>query len=67
MINPGQLVRITKTAVQDSRHLQKVGILLKDNGVDDCGNPEVYILVDGDKINVYPDGYEVIDDQVSDL
>ena len=61
MIEPGQLVRITKTAVQDSRHLRKVGILLKDNGVDDCGNPEVYILVDGDKIIVYPDGYEVID------
>tara|TARA_B100001094_G_C18039567_1_gene724305 strand:+ start:556 stop:759 length:204 start_codon:yes stop_codon:yes gene_type:complete len=67
MIEPGKLVRITKTAVQDSRHLQKVGILLRDNGVDDCGNPEVYILVDGDKIIVYPDGYEVIDDQVSDL
>tara|TARA_R100000664_G_C2722409_1_gene115474 strand:- start:571 stop:774 length:204 start_codon:yes stop_codon:yes gene_type:complete len=67
MIKPGQLVRIKKTAVQDSRHLEKVGILLKDNGVDDCGNPEVYILVDGDRILVYPDGYEVIDDQVSDL
>jgi len=40
---------------------------LHDNGVDDCGLPEVYIYVDGDKINVYPDGYEVIDDQVSDL
>ena len=25
------------------------------------------ILVDGDRILVYPDGYEVIDDQVSDL
>ena len=67
MIKPGQLVRIKKTAVQDSRHLENVGILLKDNGVDDCGNPEVYILVDGDRILVYPDGYEVIDDQVSDL
>ncbi len=67
MIDPGKLVRITKTAVQDSRHLEKVGILLKDNGVDDCGNPEVYIVVDGDRILVYPDGYEVIDDQVSDL
>ena len=67
MIKPGQLVRIKKTAVQDSRHLEIVGILLKDNGVDDCGNPEVYILVDGDRILVYPDGYEVIDDQVSDL
>ena len=61
MIEPGKLVRITKTAVQDSRHLQKVGILLRDNGVDDCGNPEVYILVDGDRILVYPDSYEVID------
>ena len=67
MIDPGKLVKITKTAVQDSRHLNKLGVLLKDNGVDDCGNPEVYILVDGDKIIVYPDGYEVIDDQVSDL
>ena len=67
MTKPGQLVRIKKTAVQDRRHLEKVGILLKDNGVDDCGNPEVYILVDGDRILVYPDGYEVIDDQVSDL
>ena len=67
MIKPGQLVRIKKTAVQSSRHLEKVGILLKDNGVDDCGNPEVSILVDGDRILVYPDGYEVIDDQVSDL
>jgi len=63
----GELVRVTKTAVQDSRHLGKVGVLLHDNGVDDCGLPEVYIYVDGDKINVYPDGYEVIDDQVSNL
>jgi hypothetical protein len=67
MIDPGKLVKITKTAVQDSRHLNKLGVLLKDNGVDDCGIPEVYILVDSDRIWVYPDGYEVIDDQVSDL
>jgi hypothetical protein len=63
----GDLVRVTKTAVQDSRYLGKVGVLLRDNGVDDCGIPEAYILVDGNRILVYPDGYEVIDDQVSDL
>ena len=67
MINTGQLVRVTKTTVYDSRHLSKVGVLLRDDGVDDCGLPQVYIYVDGDKIVVYPDGYEVIDDQVSDL
>ena len=66
-INNGDLVRVTKTSAQDSCYLGKVGVLLHDNGVDDCGNPEVYILVAGERILVYPDGYEVIDDQVSDF
>ena len=67
MIRTGLLVRVTKTNVHDSKHLNKVGLLLRDDGVDDCGFPEACILVDGDRILVYPDGYEVIDDQVSDL
>ena len=61
MIKPGDLVRIVKTSVQDSCYLNKVGILLRDHGVDDCGYPEVFILVEGDKICVYPDGYEPVE------
>ena len=51
---------MTKTAVQDSRFLNKIGVLVRDNGVDDCGNSEVFILVEGDIICVYPDGYEAV-------
>ena len=61
MTNPGDLVKVTKTAVQDSRFLNKVGVLVRDNGVDDCGNSEVFILVEGDIICVYPDGYELVE------
>ena len=61
MTSPGDLVRVTKTAVQDSRFLNKMGVLVRDNGVDDCGNSEVFILVEGDIICVYPDGYELVE------
>lgn len=62
MIKSGDLVRITKTAVQDSRFINKVGVLVNDNGVDDCGHPEVFILVEGNIICVYPDGYEHVEE-----
>ena len=61
MTSPGDLVKVTKTAVQDSRFLNKIGVLVRDNGVDDCGNSEVFILVEGDIICVYPDGYELVE------
>ena len=67
MTNAGQLVRVTKTAFDDRRHLSRVGVLLRDDDEDDYGLPWSCIYVDGDRIIVYPDGYEVIDDQVSDL
>ena len=60
MTSPGDLVKVTMTAVQDSRFLNKIGVLVRDNGVDDCGNSEVFILVEGDIICVYPDGYEAV-------
>lgn len=60
-IKPGELVRVTKTAIQDSRFLNKIGVLIRDDGVDDCGYPEVFILVESDIICVYPDGYEIVE------
>lgn len=61
-IKVGDLVRITKIATNDNKHLGKIGVLLILKGVDDCGYPLDKILVDGDKICVYPDGYEAIND-----
>jgi len=61
MSKSGDLVRVIKTSVQDSRFLNKMGVLVNQRGVDDCGNPEVFILVEGNIICVYPDGYEMVE------
>ena len=62
MIKVGDMVRIIKISTNDDTHLGKVGILIVSKGVDDCGYPLDQILVGGDKVYIYPDGYEAVND-----
>jgi len=62
LIKVGDLVKIIKVSTVDDTHLGKIGVLIVNKGVDNSGYPLDKILVNGEKISIYPDGYEVIDD-----